>query len=66
MTGEGAVDVYEQLTEVIERRRELGMSVPSFHPTSVPEHIAERWLESLTAELEVNAKVRRLIAEQYG
>jgi hypothetical protein len=60
------VTIHDQLAEVFEQRRSLGLSVPSFDPHSVSEAIASVWVQSLSADTERDALVRKLTVEQHS
>lgn len=58
--------IHDDLAELFEERKQLGMKVPVFDPYSVSPVVAGQWLRSLSAETDREALLRKLVAEQHS
>lgn len=58
--------IHDNLAELFEERKALGMKVPAFDPYSVSDQVAGQWLRSLSAETERESLLRKLVAEQHS
>lgn len=62
----GTMTVHDDLAEVFEERRSIGLHVPAFDPYSVSDRVAQQWVRSLSADTDRDALVRKLTAEQHS
>lgn len=62
----GDMTIHDDLAELFEERKELGMRIPSFDPYSLTEPVCAQWLRFLSAETDQESLVRKLVAEQHS